>query len=308
MSLPRHSASRVLEVCGRTRVDSLSNSLKQTDLPPLCRTSTRSTPPAWTGFLLPDSGTQVCGLGPEQDLARQSGNRAWTQTTLVIYVWDYWCVVWSDKNMVASEVWEKYFRTRNTALISRQFMCHERRWSLHRPWAERPSRITSQLVREASVVSILRWHNALNTGPWAKNQGFFHITRVRKYLCITLMMQKELSLGENPLVLSHRCNGLMFKRPKGMMFDAAAMSPKSLWNCLTLTAWPSLILPMAMKIDSTRAGDKRARLGWKEEPDIGKFHLPKPNLRMDMWKYCMHPLDLSWQVLGSDLRYDELEC
>lgn len=61
----------------------------------------------------------------------------------------------------------------------------------------------------------------------SKNQGFFHITRVRKYLCVTLM-RKELPLGENPLVLSHHCNGLMFKRPKGMMFDAAAMSPKSL--------------------------------------------------------------------------------
>jgi len=46
------------------------------------------------------------------------------------------------------------------------------------------------------------------------------------------MMRKELPLGDNPLVLSHRCNYFMFKRPKGMMFDAAALSP----NRLTLTA------------------------------------------------------------------------
>ncbi len=107
--------------------------------------------------------------------------------------------------------------------ISRRLMCHERWWSFHRPWLEHPSKITPQPVKEASVVSILRQHEAPNTGPWDRSQGFFHITKARKHRRVTLIMQKGLPLGENPLVLSHHCRGLMYNRPKYITLDAAAI-------------------------------------------------------------------------------------
>ncbi len=147
---------------------------------------------------------------------------------------------------------------RNTANISRRFMCHERCWSFHRLWLERPSKIAPQPVREASGVNILRRHEAPSTGPWDRNQGFFHITKARKRRRMTLTMQKGLPLGENPLVLSHHCRYLVYSSPTGIMLDAAAIRPNSLWNCLTVSDWPSLILFTADRMDSIRAGDIRS--------------------------------------------------
>ncbi len=129
----------------------------------------------------------------------------------------------------------KFLRARNTANISRRLMCHERWWSFLSPWLGRPSRIAPQPVREASVVSILQQHEAPNTGPWDRNQDFFHITKARKHRRVTLIMWKGLPLGENPLVLSHHCRGLMYNSPKCITLDAAAIRPNSLWNCLTVS-------------------------------------------------------------------------
>ncbi len=137
-------------------------------------------------------------------------------------------------------------------------MRHERWWSFHRPWLECPSKIAPQPVREASVVSILRRHEAPNMGPWDSNQGFFHIIKARKHRRMTLIMRKGLPFGENPLVLSHHCRGLMYNSPKGIMLAAAAIRPNSLWNCLTVSDWSCLILFTADRMDSIRAGDRRA--------------------------------------------------
>ncbi len=134
-------------------------------------------------------------------------------------------------------------------------MCHERCWSFHRPWLEHPSRITPQPVREASVVSILQLHEAPSSGPWDRNHGFFHITKARKHRRVALIMQKGLPLGENPLVLSHHCRGLVYSSPKGITMDAAAIRPNSLWNCLTVSDWPSLIPFTADRMDSILASD-----------------------------------------------------
>ncbi len=120
-------------------------------------------------------------------------------------------------------------------------MCHERLWSFHRPWLEHPSKIAPQPVREASVISILGRHEAPNTGPWDRNQGFFHITKARTHCRVTLIMRKGLPLLENPLVLSHHYRGLMYNSPKGITLDAASVRPNSLWNCLTVSDWPSLV-------------------------------------------------------------------
>ncbi len=95
-------------------------------------------------------------------------------------------------------------------------------------------------------------------GPWDRNQGFFLITKARKHRRMTLIMWKRLSLGENPLVLSHHCRVLMYSSPKGIMLNAAAIRPNSLWNCLTVSDWPFLILFTADRMDSIRAGDRRA--------------------------------------------------
>ncbi len=55
-----------------------------------------------------------------------------------------------------------------------------------------------QPVREASVVSILRRHEAPSTGPWDRNQGFFHITKARKHRRVTLIIRKGLPLKGKP--------------------------------------------------------------------------------------------------------------
>ncbi len=137
-------------------------------------------------------------------------------------------------------------------------MCHERWWSFHRLRLEHPSKTAPQPVREVSVISILQRDEAPNTGPWDRNQGFFHITKARKHRCVTLLMRKVLPLGENPLVLSHHCRGLIYNSPKDITLDAAAIRPNSLWNCLTVSDWPSLILFTADSMDSIRDGDRRA--------------------------------------------------
>lgn len=90
---------------------------------------------------------------------------------------------------------------RKTAIISTQLMCLERWCPLHRPWVEWSSRIASQPVKEASVISSLRWqysHDSLF--PWDRNQCFFHITKAHKHHHFTLIMQKGFPLGENLLV------------------------------------------------------------------------------------------------------------
>jgi len=62
-----------------------------------------------------------------------------------------------------------------TPPASQRFMCQVRWWSCHRPWVDRPLMITSQPVRDASIVSVTRRPRAPNTGPWERNQGFFSI-------------------------------------------------------------------------------------------------------------------------------------
>ncbi len=116
-------------------------------------------------------------------------------------------------------------------------MCHERWWSFHRP-----SKIAPQPMRDASVISIFRWHEAPNMGPWDRNQGFFHITKARKHRHVTLIMWKGVAPRGNYLVLSHHCMCLMYNSPKAITLYAAAIRPNRLWNCLTVCDWPSLVL------------------------------------------------------------------
>ncbi len=44
---------------------------------------------------------------------------------------------------------------------------------------------------------------------------------------MTLIMRSGFPLGENPLVLSHHCRGLMYSRAKGITLDAADIRPSS---------------------------------------------------------------------------------
>ncbi len=139
-----------------------------------------------------------------------------------LYVLSEWTSTWWPLRSA-----RKLLRARNTANISRRLMCHEIWWSFHRPWHEHPSKIAPQPVREASVVSNLRRHEAPNTGPWDRNQGFFYITKARKHRRVTLIMRKGLPLWEN------HCRGLMYNSLKGITLDSAAIRPNSLWNCLS---------------------------------------------------------------------------
>ncbi|CAM4618537.1 unnamed protein product [Leuciscus chuanchicus] len=108
-----------------------------------------------------------------------------------------------------------------------------------------------------SLPNPLRRQGAPSTGPWDRNQGFFHITKARRHRRVTLIVRNGLPLGENPLVLSHHCRGLMCSSPKGIPLEAAAMRPNSLWNCLTVSSWSSFTLFTAARMESTRGGDRR---------------------------------------------------
>ncbi len=50
----------------------------------------------------------------------------------------------------------------------------------------------------------------------------------------------------------------MYSSLKAITLDAAAIRPNSLWNCLTVSDWPSLILFTAHRMDSISVGDRRA--------------------------------------------------
>ncbi len=53
------------------------------------------------------------------------------------------------------------------------------------------------------------------------------------------------------------CGPPKYNSPKGITLDAAAIRPNSLWNCLTVSDWPSLILFTADRMESICAGDRR---------------------------------------------------
>ncbi len=137
-------------------------------------------------------------------------------------------------------------------------MCHVRWQPLHRPRAGWPLMNAPQPVRDTSVASITWRQGAPSTGPWDMNQGFLHMCKARMHHLMTLKVQSGFPLGENPLALSHHCRGLMYSRPKCITLDAAAIRPSSLWNCMTVSDWPSFTLLTAVRIDSIRAGDRHA--------------------------------------------------
>ncbi len=67
-------------------------------------------------------------------------------------------------------------------------------------------------------------------------QGFFHITKAHKHRLVTLIMRKGLPLGENPLVLSNHCRGLMYNSPKGITLNASAIDltvSETVWQWVT---------------------------------------------------------------------------
>lgn len=85
------------------------------------------------------------------------------------------------------------------------------------------------LVREASVDSIMRRQEAPKTGLGRGTKALRH-DEARRQTRMTLIVRNVFLLGENPLVLSHHCMGLMYKRPKVTTLDTAAMRDTSLKN------------------------------------------------------------------------------
>ncbi len=246
-----------LDAWGKTRVDSETSLETQTDPLVPGRSPSISAPPPRGGASIPrvsapvSAGCLLLHCGPPGcKLLEETATSLGTTGEFGTPVCKVDVTVNPPGDVLSEQMskwWalrsaRKFLRARNTANISRWLMCHERWWSFHRPWLERPSRVAPQPVREASVVSILRRHEAPNTGPWDRNQSFFHITKARKHRRVTLNMRNGLPFWENPLVLSHHCRGLMYSSPKYITLDAAAIKPISLWNCLTVSDWPSLIL------------------------------------------------------------------
>jgi len=147
-------------------------------------------------------GAQGCRLlsgSHDTDLVCQFVEWAWRQTLLVV-INDVLSVRTSTR--WASRSVRKCFRPRKTDFISRQFMCHERWRSLHRPCAKRPLMITPQPMRDASVVSVTQQQEAPSREAWDKNQGTFYITKVQRLVCVVLIMQSGFPLMENPFFLS----------------------------------------------------------------------------------------------------------
>ncbi len=95
-----------------------------------------------------------------------------------------------------------------------------------------PLRSLPSPMREASVVSILRRHEAPNMGPWNRNQGFFHVIKARKHRRVTLIMWKGVAPRGKPFGPESPLQGLMYNSPKAVTLDAAAIRPNSLWNFL----------------------------------------------------------------------------
>ncbi len=48
-----------------------------------------------------------------------------------------------------------------------------------------------QLVRDASVASVMRRQGAPSTGPWDKNQGCLHMSKARRHRRVTLIMRRS---------------------------------------------------------------------------------------------------------------------
>ncbi len=86
-------------------------------------------------------------------------------------------------------------------------------------------------------------------GPETKTKGFLHMSKARRHRRMTLIMRSGFPLGENPLVLSHHCRGLMYSRPKSITLDAADIRPSSFLNGLTVSDRPSLNLLTDVRID-----------------------------------------------------------
>ncbi len=96
----------------------------------------------------------------------------------------------------------------------------------------------------------------LMTAPQpVRNQGCLHMSKAHRHRRLTLIMRSGFPHSENPLVLSHYCRGLKYSRPRGITLDAAAIRPSSLWNCFTVSDFPSLTLATAERINSIRAGN-----------------------------------------------------
>ncbi len=88
-------------------------------------------------------------------------------------------------------------------------------WTLH--LASLPCHRSINLLLFALTLQCTRQQGAPNTGPWYKNQGFLHMFKACRHRRVTLIMRSRFPLGENPLVLSHHCRGLMYSRPIGIM-------------------------------------------------------------------------------------------
>ncbi len=111
--------------------------------------------------------------------------------------------------------------------------------------------------------STVRGQGGHSPGPETRTKGFLHMSKARRHRRMTLIMQSGFPLGENPLVLSHHCRGLMYSRPKGITLDVAEFRPSSFWNCLIVSDRPSLSLLTNVRIDSIRAGDIRTCITYR---------------------------------------------
>ncbi len=90
-------------------------------------------------------------------------------------------------------------------------------------------------------------------GPETRTKGFLHMFMARRHRHVTFIMWSGFPLGENPLVLSHHCRGLIYSRPKVITLDAADIRPSSFWNCLTVSGRPSLmVLTDHKRVDPSR--------------------------------------------------------
>ncbi len=119
-------------------------------------------------------------------------------------------------------------------------MYQERNSPVETPCAGLPLKTVPQPVNDASVVTMWRQWIAPILTPRQRKVGFRHIKRVWKQLCDTLIRRVAGPVERILNNLIHQRNGLMWSNPGGSTREAAAIRPRSLWQVLTETWWPSL--------------------------------------------------------------------
>ncbi len=212
-----------------------------------------------------------------------------------------WRFMWDTTTMlsVLTFTWHllrrgrKWISARKTALSFRQFMCQERNSPVQKPCAGLPLKTAPQPVIDTSVVKMWQRWIAPILIPLRRKMGSRHIKRVWKQLRGSLIRRVAGPVERILKSLIHQRNGRMWSNPRGSTGEAAAKRPRSLWQVLTETWWPSLkraIHALKLKI---RAGARLACI-WTESKWTPKNTVCREGVRTLFLVFVLRPRARMW--------------